>query len=305
MNNQSYLKTLLLICTIVVIHLLFFGCERKPSKPGTPVGNQVPETKFGPIPSYGSMNNPYKLRLEWHGNDADGTILLYQYKVAEVDSTGRIKPPEEWHLYFNEWKETEHFAVDFKFRKGWYKVWVRAIDNDEASDPLPDSLLFHINGPTFDRGILLVDDDITPMPSDEEGVDAWYESILMNAGYTKYEVWDYAEKFGYTRFPAFVTVPGDTDATGQGYTPLGAFSTIIWYVDTNPNKNNISKNEETLTEYLDMGGNLCLSGMEPMKSILGGSPTGARLPTSSFAYEYLHILSADGPAGPSSGGNTE
>ena len=46
-----------------------------------------------------------------------------------------------------------------------------------------------------------------------------------------------------------------------------------------------------------MGGNLCLSGMEPMKSILGGSPTGARLPTSSFAYEYLHILSADGPAG--------
>src|SRR5262245_2942555 len=130
-----------LICIPVVpCALLLSSCNRQPTDQGARVANEPPETTFSPTPLEGSINNSFKLRLEWHANDADGIIKGYEYRVAGP-------------LFDNAWIFTESFFVDFKFRDGWYTVEVRGVDNTGNIDPTPAKRSLHVLGPTFDKGI--------------------------------------------------------------------------------------------------------------------------------------------------------
>ncbi|MBN2001601.1 hypothetical protein JW935_28930, partial [candidate division KSB1 bacterium] len=187
------------------------------------------------------------------------------------------------------WQSTEYFYQDFKLRKGWYTIQVRAIDDDGIIDETPASRRFQVLGPTFDKGILVVDDDNTA-EDDRDGVkDALMDSILIRAGYNKYTVWDYEEMFGITETIAF-TDKG-TDLQGNEYDGFSAYSTVIWYTGTG-GENNVSKNERLFIDYLDMGGNLCLSGSLVMMSVLGDTARGNALPDGAFGRKYLKIRQA-------------
>ncbi|MDZ7267067.1 MAG: hypothetical protein ONB48_05140 [candidate division KSB1 bacterium] len=258
---------------LAVLTALLLSCNRQPTQQGILSGSQPPETAFAPTPLDGSQNNPFKLRLEWHGNDADGIIQGYEYRV-------------QGPLFDNTWQYTKSFFVNFKFREGWYTVEVRAVDNTGTVDPTPARRRFHVSGPTFDRGILLLDDD--PNGQFEQASDAFYDSLMIAAGYRNYTFWDYQARFA-TQKPRFTTTPNDTDATGAPVIGLGAFSTIIWCTNAT---GNLGLNDRLVQDYLDMGGNLWVAGSDPLQSLSGRSPTGLDLALNSTGYKYFHVLRA-------------
>jgi hypothetical protein len=256
--------------------LLMLACNIQPNNPGTSRGNLVPETFIAPTPAEGSTNNPFRIRLQWRGNDSDGRVREYQYRI-------------EGPLFDNTWQTVSSFYKDFKLRNGWYTIQVRAVDDDGAVDTTPDSRRFHVLGPTFDKGILVIDDDKMENDDTDARKDALLDSLLIGAGYTKYTVWDYQTMFGITGSIAFTDT--SRDLQGKDYFGLSAYSTVIWYTGTG-GENNISKNERLLTDFLDMGGNLWLSGTLVMQSILGDTARGNELASGSFARKYLKIRSA-------------
>lgn len=263
------------VCLMVVSCCFAISCNNQPTDHGSIPGNEPPDTFFAPKPLDGSMNNSFKLRLEWRGNDGDGVIKGYEYRV-------------DGPLYDNSWQFTESFFENFKFRNGWYTVDVRAVDNSANVDPTPATLTFHVLGPTFDKGILIIDDTISDQNT-ESREDAIWDSVMTGAGYNHYTLWDYHERFGTVR-PVFVAAANDTDGTGAQSTGLGEFSTIIWYTDPT---GNLGLNKGYLQDYLDMGGNLWIAGGNPMESLTGDSPNGSNLPTSGMAYTYFRVLRAD------------
>lgn len=246
------------------------SCNNQPTDQGQTRGSKPPETAFAPLPLEGSMNNAFKLRLEWHGNDSDGIIQGYEYRI-----TGP--------LFDNTWTFTESFFVNFKFRNGWHTIEVRAIDNTGTVDPTPAKLNFHVLGPTFDKGILIMDDEPNAAAT-EALVDAYYDSLMIGAGYTRYTVWDYQAQFATSR-PVFNPPPNDT----TGVVGIGAFTTIIWYTTA---AGNIGLNERILQDYLDMGGNLWVCGSNVIEAITGNSPTGVEFSPNSMPYKYFHALRA-------------
>jgi len=256
----------------VFIAIALVSCNRQPTDKGRSFGEQPPETAFAPTPLDGSQNNSFKLRLEWHGNDSDGLIKGYEYRV-------------QGPFYDEAWHFTEDFFVDFKFRDGWYTVEVRALDNGDNVDPTPAKLNFHVLGPTFDQGILLLDDELLSGVT-ETITDASYDSLLREAGYTQFTTWDYRERFATSR-PTFVS--NKTDSTGQRAVSLSSFTTIIWY--TQP-AGNLGLNRATLQDYLDMGGNLLIAGSGTLESLTGETPTGTDMPTSGMAFQHFHVLRA-------------
>ena len=268
-------KALTGILTFLALAVLF-SCNIKPTDTGTAKGNLPPETFIAPTPSEGSEENTFRIRVQWHGNDTDGRIVGYQYRV-------------EGPLYDNTWQATEYFFKDFKLRNGWYKIEVRAIDDDGAIDETPATRRFHILGPTFDKGILLVDDDNTEDDDRDAYKDALYDSLLIKAGYSNYTVWDYETKFGITVSPVFAGK--GVDLNEEEYVGMSAYSTVIWFTGKG-GENNISKNERLFVDFLDMGGNLLISGMQPMLSIMGEHPTGGEFAPNSLARKYFHIRSA-------------
>jgi hypothetical protein len=271
-------RTILHRILIVFSAALFLtsACNIQPNDPGTSKGNLQPETFIAPTPQEGSTNNPFRIRLQWRGNDSDGRVREYQYRI-------------EGPLYDNTWQTTANYFQNFKLRQGWYTIQVRAVDDDGAVDPTPATRRFHVLGPTFDKGILLIDDDKTEVDDRDDRKDALMDSLMMGAGYTKYTVWDYETMFGITETIAF-TDKG-IDLQGQEYFGLSAYTTVIWTTGTG-GENNISKNERLLTDFLDMGGKLWLNGTLVMQSILGDTARGAELASGSFARKYLKIRSA-------------
>jgi hypothetical protein len=272
MSRSSFIR---IICLpAIACGLILSSCNHQPTDQGVKFDNEPPETAFSPTPPDGSMNNDFKLRVEWHANDADGIIKGYEYRV-------------EGPLFDNTWTFTESFFVDFKFRDGWYTLEVRGVDNAGSIDPTPARLRLHVLGPTFDKGILLMDDEALG-GENEIAADAIYDSLMQAAGYPQYTVWDYQQLFATSR-PIFAAAESDTDATGQRKAGLGSFSTIIWYTQAT---GNLGLNQNTLRDYLDMGGNLLIAGVNPLASLTGESPNGAEYPSSGLAYKYFRILRA-------------
>lgn len=256
--------------------LFFFACNVKPTDPGKAKGNVAPETFISPTPPEGSENNPFRLRLQWRGNDSDGRVKEYQYRL-------------DGPLFNNTWESTPNFYQNFKLRNGWYTLQVRSVDDNGAVDETPAARRFHVLGPTFDKGILVIDDDKTIDDEADDRKDMLMDSLMIRAGFTKYTFWDYEKMFGITEQIAF-TGKG-VDLTGQEYNGLSAFSSIIWYTGTG-GENNLSKNERLLVDYMDMGGNLWVSGTLVMMSMLGDTADGSEIAPNALPRKYLKIRRA-------------
>ena len=272
---------------VLTVFIGVIGCKMEPQDADFDFNNQPPETILAPTPVDSSMNNPFRIRLQWHGNDIDGRVVAYQY---------RLKGPLFDDDNTETWYKIESFFEDFKLRDGWYTLYIKAVDDKGAVDETPDSLHFHVKGPTFDKGILLVDNDYLEDDDCDSEKDAMYDNLMIEAGFPEYTHWDYKSKFGILEAPVF-TGKG-VDLNGETYDGLSAFSSILWYTGGIPHADSASsksinlKNEKTLIDYLDMGGNLWIAGMQPMFNIIGEQPDGSLFPESNFLRKYLKIRNA-------------
>lgn len=258
----------ILRCLVLTSWVAIFGvqvsCNKQPTDQGQVETNEAPETFFAPLPLDGSINNSFKLRLEWRGSDRDGRVMGYEYRV-------------DGPFNDNNWQFTQSFFFNFKFRDGWYTVQVRAVDNNGNVDPTPASLRFHVKGPTFDKGLLIMDDWPQGIATEAQN-DAYMDSLLTSAGYANYTVWDYSEKF-VGSFPKFAEQDG-----------LGAYTSIVWHTHAG---GNLGQNERTLQDYLDMGGNLWIAGDNPLESLTGAPPAGADFPTTKIVYRNFKVIRAN------------
>lgn len=259
-----------------VAQLLFTACNIEPKNPGSPTDNQIPETFIGPTPAEGSQNNPFRIRIQWRGNDRDGRIKEFQYRI-------------EGPLFDNTWITTPYNYADFKLPLGNYTIQVRAVDDNGAVDPTPAQRSFHVLGPTQDQGILVIDDDVTEDDYRDDGKDALMDSILIKAGFTQYTHWDFSQKFGATETIAFTGT--GVDLNGEEYPGLSAFSTVIWHTG-NGDEGNVSKNARLISDYLDTGGNMLLAGALVMKSVLGDTARGHELATGHIGRDYFKVRRA-------------
>ena len=274
MNFKRFTK--IIFSFYLLTFILLASCNIEPKDPGSPTDNLLPDTFIGPTPPEGSVDNSFRLRLQWRGNDRDGRIKEFQYRI-------------DGPLYDNTWITTPYNYADLKLPTGNYIVEVRSVDDNNAVDATPDKRSFHVLGPTHAKGILVIDDDITIDDYNDAGKDALLDSLLIIAGFNSYTHWDFQEKFGEEIAVKFTG--NGVDLNGEEYPGLSAFSTIIWHTGYGEEMN-ISKNTTLISDYLDTGGNLLLSGALVMKSILGDTARGGELATSHIGRKYLKIRKA-------------
>ena len=139
--------------------------------------------------------------------------------------------------------------------------------------------------PTFgrlasrDRGILIVDNTRDGngnllMPTDIE-VDDFYASLLKD--YDVQAVWDVS------------------DSTTAGRTvmdyDLGIYSCVVWHSDVRFSAS-IAPGTTAIRKYLDMGGDLWLSGWMLLQSLTGGGNPPFSFEEGDFAYDYMGVSSA-------------
>jgi len=173
------------------------------------------------------------IRFCWNGSDTldpDGSVVGYFWKVDNSD----------WN-----WT-TDTTANVVGLSPGLHTFYLRAKDNAQATTPvdLADSRTFYVVQPTFDQGILLLDETWDASPTPDAQVDSFYHDLLDSAGRHQYKDWD----------KTWVNPPSHED--------LGPYSTIIYY-----NDDLVSFGMETshhtgllLREYLDVGGKIWFTG---------------------------------------------
>ena len=131
--------------------------------------------------------------------------------------------------------------------------------------------------PTFDQGILVVDDGGGPF-FDDSDVDGFYRDLLTKLG-VKFSLWDITDK----------GIPAPK-------TGMGAFSTILWESEQ-ANFSTLPQNTDLIENYLRAGGNLWITGWKPLQNISKSSiikidysrESVARPPNGEFIWEFLKI----------------
>jgi hypothetical protein len=106
------------------------GCE-----PGTPVGNQLPETRISldTIALSGPDRLNSVVELSWLGSDADGYVAAYELRVSGGDWTRTQRTDSTLVLAIPAGIDTADLAVE-----------VRSIDNEGGVDPTPARLVVPI-----------------------------------------------------------------------------------------------------------------------------------------------------------------
>jgi hypothetical protein len=95
--------------------------------------NQVPDTYLTGAPAE-SLTTFYKVHFHWYGNDADGWIVGYEYAISDS------LPADEDTLTYHFTTRTDSiftFHVGASQQVLGHRFYIRAIDNDGATDPVP------------------------------------------------------------------------------------------------------------------------------------------------------------------------
>lgn len=115
---------------VVLLAMILAGC----TKDGDPTqGNVAPDTRIlsyvvsssAELDTAGAPTNNYAVTVYWAGSDKDGSIKNFQYSFdgASFDSVVTASQYD--------------FVYDFTNASSTYDLWVRAVDNNNATDPSP------------------------------------------------------------------------------------------------------------------------------------------------------------------------
>jgi hypothetical protein len=157
-----------------------------------------------------------------------------------------------------------------------YGYYVTSIDNRVPPKESPPSEVVYGRLATRDRGILLVDNSLDGtggpfMPTDGE-IDGFYSDIFRN--YNVQASWDVL----------------DSVASGRSIMDydLGIYSTVMWHSDIRGSRSE-STDTTAMRKYLEVGGNLWLSGWQLLALITGRSQSNFVFDEEDFVARYLGV----------------
>ncbi len=226
---------------------------------------QPPDTRI-PSPSDGAtlyvlptMTDTWRgITIRFEGEDSDGAVVDYAWRIDA----------REWSAHNPATSATLSWGDFPPPVAGPHTFSVKARDNTMVEDPTPAVISFTLVQPSFDRGILVVDETRdgagTPEAPTDAEVDAFYASVL---GARQTDEWDFATD----RVP-----PKEV---------LGRYRVVLWHTDDMVPEVTVALEE--LSAYLDVGGKLLLGGWKILTAISGAS-TEATF-TEGFPRDYLHL----------------
>jgi hypothetical protein len=208
--------------------------------------------------------------LEWDPNEDDLDLIGYNVYRSSPGSEplflGYVPVP------------TTSITDDSAYPHILYEYWVTSVDNQNPPFESEFSELAYGRLATRDMGILVVDNTRDGsgnplMPTDVE-VDEFYASLL--EGYDVQAVWDV----------------GDSTAGGRTVMDydLGIYSCVVWHSDVRLGIS-IAPCTAAMRKYLDVGGDLWLSGWMLLQSITDGDPPFS-FEEGDFVYDYMGVSSA-------------
>lgn len=205
--------------------------------------------------------------LTYTGGDEDGEIVEFAWAVDD----GEWNWTRDTTLFIG----PEHFTG----AKGEHVIRVTARDNTDLVDPEGDTVTIQLVRPTFEKRLLIIDETLEEefpvgFSMTDAEVDEFYADIFNSA-----ETWDYAS---------------------QGLPPkdvLGQYQLIVWHADNNysvsRNAHKLPLHVEEISDYLNVGGDLFMSGWRVLKSFAPGEAFPKVFTEGSFINDYLHIRAAD------------
>ncbi len=203
------------------------------------------------------------VRVEVEGFDSDGEIREFGWAVDGGDwqwtsdtifhvPPGRLQSPLE----------------------GEHEILVTARDNTNLLSSSPESLHVNLMKPTFSKKLLIIDGTTednfaSGIPGTDAEVDSFYREVFPGG-----DSWDYAKHHALP--PQSV---------------LGDYKAIVWHGD-NPisrGPHNLADHTDQLSEYLNVGGNLVVTGKLMLKSFRPDQEMPHDHEPGSFIHDYLHI----------------
>lgn len=199
------------------------------------------------------------IEFQLRGHDSDGTIVGYEYTLDDTTC---------WTFISEDMVRLTTVGV------GRHTLFVRAVDDANGKDPRLAQRSFTAVIPTFNRGILVIDETrdgtaVRGNPSDEQ-VDQFYCGVLSGAG-RNFTEWDVAKQ----------GTPKPTD--------LAPYSLVLWHGDDRAEQL-IRMSMDVLKDYLAVGGKLWLVGWRIIPALDGfvGAATHAYQPRE-FGHTHLHL----------------
>lgn len=204
-------------------------------------------------------------------------VLFTVFPADTMDPDGRVVG---WYYAIDDslpkptWSYTTKCTISvMNLSDGVHTIYVNARDNADAIDPTSAKRSFFTVTPTFENGILLVD-ETKPDPfnrnAPEATTDGFYNLILSGHPYIEWE-------------------------NSQGTTPPRAadfshYRLVIWHSDDNfPS---IDKDKQVLEDYLKVGGKFWLTGFRPLCNLLGLTSTedpDTTLASGDFLYDFFGV----------------
>lgn len=204
--------------------------------------------------------------LTFTANDVDGEVIEYGWAVND----------DEW-IWTTD--TTLFIGPQFFGGPGEHTIRVTARDNTNLLDPDPATVTVHLIRPQFDRDILIIDETLEEefplqLATTDDEVDAFYADVFGTD-----DSWDYATN----GFP-----PKDL---------LGRYRLVVWHADNNfavaRNAHKLPEHEQEIADYLNVGGDLIMSGWRMLKSFAPAEDFPKTFQQGTFVNDYLHIQSAD------------
>lgn len=209
------------------------------------------------------------VRLTFTAEDRDvqGAVVEYAWSVDQG----------EWHWT----KDTTLYITPDNFNplEGGHTIRVTSRDNTNLVDPIGDSVVVRLITPVFDKKILIIDETIEKdlpfgVTATDADVDNFYAEI-----FDTNNSWDYTQK----GMP-----PKDT---------LTHYQLIIWHADNcysaSSAAHKLRLHIEDVMDYLNVGGDLIMSGWRILKSFAPLAPFPQTFQEGTFIHDYLHINMAD------------
>lgn len=116
---------------LFLLILLNYSCNKSEIS-GLKAPNSLPDTYLANIPPQNTPDQLYSFRLtfSWDGRDEDGVIVGFYYRYDDM-----------------EWTFTDKRSGTFSFKSpdsiNYHQFSVKAVDNDGAEDPTPDTRAFY------------------------------------------------------------------------------------------------------------------------------------------------------------------
>ncbi len=212
--------------------------------------------------------------LIFNGFDKDGEIEEYGYSIDDdIDNINWM-----WT------KDTSLYITPDMFQPpldGEHVIRVTARDNTNLIDQAGSQVSIRLIQPTFNKDILIIDEtDENGLPNrfdfTDEEMDSFYVDIFSSSDSTgpfrTVDSWDFLQN----GLP-----PLDT---------LGQYKLVAWYADANSGFDLMPLYTDYLEEYLNVGGDLIVSGWRLLKSFVWTEAAPEySFSYSSFGRNYLHV----------------